>query len=285
MTARIRLAQLAWIVSATTAIACSGGTTTRTAGQGEPEPIKSPTPSPPPPIDAGPPPTPAGAAPPYSLGSLDAAGSIAGRVSSPALPSAPSSANACGTQTSPGLDRSHSGAVTGALVFIDGIRAGKPPGEAHPVDIGIRGCRFEPHLALLPRLGAELALHNDDPIRHELVVEWVGPEGSSAPERIASIPMPLEGQRFAITLDRPGLVRIECALHRGEIGWAFSPPHPYHAVSATGGRFELEGVAPGRYQVVAWHPPAGGDKPLRATMAVDVKPSEETEIDLVLGAP
>jgi hypothetical protein len=277
------LAQLAWI--ACSSIGCSGGTT-RPSGQGDHEPIKTPEPTPRPiAIDAGPPPTPPGAAPPYTIGSLDGAGSIAGRVSSPPLPAASASTSACGTQTAPGLDRSHSGAVTGALVFIDGIRAGKPPGDARPVDTGIRGCRFEPHLALLPRLGAELAIHNDDPIRHEIVVAWVGPDGASAPERLASIPMPLEGQRFAIPIDRPGLVRLECALHPGEIGWAFAPPHPYHAVSGTGGRFELDGVAPGRYEVVAWHPPIGGGAPLRASVAVEVKPGEETEIELVLAAP
>lgn len=233
------------------------------------------------------PPTPAGTAAPYLLAADGPRGVIGGLVTIEPPPAGksiipPSANTACGTPGAAMVALDPTGGVAGALVWLDGLDAGKPPPPAAPVELLLRDCRFPTGVTPLPRLGAELSIVNGDGIRHEPTVDHVG-DGTAAPRRLARLPMPLEGQRFGVTVADAGLVTIGCALHADEHAWAAAPRHPYFVATGPDGRYRLDGIPPGEYRLVGWHPPiVDGGAPLRGETTVTVSAEATAETPLTL---
>lgn len=245
---------------------CSGGT--RPASESANEPPRPLADRPPSADAAPPPPRPTG---PYVVTPGLESGQIAGMVTLANDPAAPAPAkNACGGRAAERLVRTPAGGVSGVLLWAD-VRKGRAQDEASTVDVALRGCRYEPAAAMVTRSGSRLRIANEDPIRHVFTVAYTGAGGGDAPEAIAEIPAPLEGQRFEVVLDRVGIFRLGCALHADERAWVAVPEHPYHVVSDADGRFTIDGVPAGTVRLVGWHPPiADGGRPLRGELAVDV---------------
>ena len=220
-------------------------------------------------VDAGPA-TPAGAVAPYHVIAVATPGTIAGRVVWPDAPAVVSAPSACPSPAPP--------AARAAVVWIDGIVAGKaPPAPPVPAASALRDCAFAPSLTLLARVDAPLALVNADPLRHEPTVETL----AGAPRLLARVPMPLEGQRFLVTPGVPGPLRLGCALHPGEQGWAFVAGNPYVTVADDAGGFRLDGVPTGHHHLLAWSPPLGaGAAPLVGEATVDLAAGAIVTVDL-----
>lgn len=73
-------------------------------------------------------------------------------------------------------------------------------------------------------------------------------------------------------------VRIGCVYHSTMRAWIYVFDHAHFAVTAADGKFRIENVPPGRYELVAVHP-AGA---LRRTIEVEVRAGETAEIDVSL---
>jgi plastocyanin len=79
------------------------------------------------------------------------------------------------------------------------------------------------------------------------------------------------GRSKAVRFDRPGIVRVFCEIHSHMSAYILIFAHRFFDVTDDEGRFRLEGVPPGTYNVIAWHeslpqvsrrivvPDAGGD--------------------------
>lgn len=52
-------------------------------------------------------------------------------------------------------------------------------------------------------------------------------------------------------------IQIGCSLHGWMRAWVFVVPHPWFAVSDTKGKFQIEGVPPGKYTLWLRHPDTG----------------------------
>jgi hypothetical protein len=69
-----------------------------------------------------------------------------------------------------------------------------------------------------------------------------------------NLPFPFVDQTVTRKMNNPGLVNVRC---NGGHVWMNAEmmvvPHPYYAVTDESGKFELDGVPPGHYQIVAWH--------------------------------
>ncbi|HZI64166.1 MAG TPA: carboxypeptidase regulatory-like domain-containing protein [Thermoanaerobaculia bacterium] len=158
----------------------------------------------------------------------------------------------CGKEpTLPRLVVGKAGGVANAVVWLEGIAAGKPWTNGHQVAVDQRGCSYQPHVAVVP-VGANLEIVNSDPVLHN-----VHARTHEAPRTVFNISLPLVGQRTPVDgkrLDEPGLMALSCeAGHPWMSGYLMVAAHPYYAVTGEDGSFTLEGVPPGTYTLRMWH--------------------------------
>ena len=71
-------------------------------------------------------------------------------------------------------------------------------------------------------------------------------------------------------------IRLGCVFHSAMRGWIFVFDHPYYLVTKPDGRFRIDNVPPGRYQLEMVHP-AGS---LAWSKTIVVRKSETTSIDI-----
>ncbi len=65
--------------------------------------------------------------------------------------------------------------------------------------------------------------------------------------------LPLQGDDSReLTVERPGVVRIYCSLHRNERALIYVSPSPYFSVIDSRGRYGIDDVPAGAYRLVLW---------------------------------
>lgn len=67
------------------------------------------------------------------------------------------------------------------------------------------------------------------------------------------------GESKHITFDRPGIVRVFCEIHSHMNAYILVFNHPYFAVTDEEGRYHIDNVPPGTYNVIAWHEGTSAD--------------------------
>jgi plastocyanin len=156
------------------------------------------------------------------------------------------------SKPNPRLVMSAAGGVRYAVVFLEGVRSGKRFDTSARVVLDQRACVYEPHVVLLP-VGGTLEIVNSDPILHNVHTYDLQKELTT----VFNIAQPLRGQRTplpASIFDGPGFYRATCdAGHPWMSAYIVVIGHPYYAVTDENGRYVLEGVPPGRYNVRMWH--------------------------------
>ncbi len=232
--------------------------------------------------------TPSGAEAPYALAPVDSEGHVAGagRISvkvewrEPAaeLLRSPGT-NDCGEPIAPAVSVHTLHGVRDTVVSLRNVARGRAPNPSGTVELAVRGCRLRPLVSVAPRIGAELAVTNDDERPHAVDLDLLG---SGEPVPIARIRMPLVGQRFAVVLDRPGIVRARVA-GRSAPAYVHVPAHPYVGLTNDKGTVEFAEVVPGTYTVIAWHRPlTEGGEPVTASAEVKVAAAEKSSVTIAL---
>jgi len=85
------------------------------------------------------------------------------------------------------------------------------------------------------------------------------------------------GRTKSVRFDRPGIVRVFCDIHSHMSAFILVFSHPFFAVTDDEGRYRIDGVPPGSYNIVAWNEGLTSDpKP------VTVPDGGATELDFVL---
>jgi hypothetical protein len=137
------------------------------------------------------------------------------------------------------------GGVANTVVYLKNISSGKAlvlPERRRSLDQ--RRCRYEPHILLVPQ-GSALDMKSSDAVLHTIHMDGVAS---------FNLPFPFANQTVSRTMNAPGVVNLRC---NGGHVWMNAEllvaPHPYYFVTDESGKFELDGVPPGRYQLVAWH--------------------------------
>jgi hypothetical protein len=85
------------------------------------------------------------------------------------------------------------------------------------------------------------------------------------------------GASKSVRFDRPGIVRVFCDIHSHMSAFVLVFGHRFFAVTDGEGRYQIDGVPPGAYTLVAWN-----DGQARETRAVTVPEAGAVEADFVL---
>jgi plastocyanin len=60
------------------------------------------------------------------------------------------------------------------------------------------------------------------------------------------------GRSKAVRFDKPGIVRVFCDIHSHMNAFILVFSHPFFAVADDEGRYRIDGIPPGTYNVIAW---------------------------------
>lgn len=132
------------------------------------------------------------------------------------------------------------------VVYLKGQIAGAAPsGYVANPEMTQRDTAFAPSVVAL-RVGGTVSFPNGDPFFHN-----VFSYSSAKSFDLGRYP---EGESKQVTFDQPGPVEVLCEVHDFMRGAIVVTENPYHAVVADDGTFTIEGVPPGEYTLVAWHP-------------------------------
>jgi plastocyanin len=130
-----------------------------------------------------------------------------------------------------------------------------------------RKCMFVPHVIGV-RAGQRIAFANSDATVHN-----THPTPRLNPEWNSSTAM--GGAPFVKAFSRPEqFIRVKCNHHPWERAFVGVFAHPFFAVSDHLGNYEIRGLPPGTYKLVAWHEKLGEEE-----MEITVRPGENRRID------
>jgi hypothetical protein len=203
---------------------------------------------------------------------------ITGRVLVKGTPPAPIKAKVradphCQAQHPDGLELSEfavsNGGLAEVLVYLKTGVKGTFAAPVTPALLDQKGCRYFPPM-LAVQAGQPVKVRNSDPTLHNVHFR---PRLNSE----INIGQPRVGMESTRTFGKPEvMVPIGCDVHPWMRAHMAVLSHPFFAVSGEGGRFEIRGVPPGRYEVEARHP-----KLEAASATVDVT-AGATTVDLTL---
>lgn len=128
------------------------------------------------------------------------------------------------------------------------VKASATSSTAMRAAIRQKGEEFLPHLVAVP-VGSTVEFPNDDPIFHN-----VFSLSRAATFDLGRYP---RGQSKSRTFSASGVVKVYCHLHSHMNAVIRVFDHPYFAIPDAQGRFRITDLAPGRYDVVAWHERVG----------------------------
>jgi len=156
---------------------------------------------------------------------------------------------ACGPVDGAGVRVAADRGVGGVLVYIEHVDVGRTmPRYAGAATVGgtiaMRGCALAPALQIVTPLPAALAIHGDA-TRAQLRVTQ--PSGVLAFE--------LEEAGRIVLQVEPGVTRIEAGDDSLGAAWVVAADTPYYAITDDRGRFRLDELATGSYDITVWRPP------------------------------
>lgn len=171
------------------------------------------------------------------------------------------------------------GLLSGTVIVLEGVRKGKPfqarsyagdppgggrftyaAGREGALEIRSKGCNFGPNAAVVM---AETAVEfvNEDPMTHTVHTYAVfGREGlihRTLHNRDLRAHSSMEETFTSQHLKQSQIVRIGCDRHEFMQNWLYVVESPYFAITGRDGRFVIDGVPPGSYDLIAWHPLLG----------------------------
>ncbi len=191
---------------------------------------------------------------------------------------------------------SRQGGLKDAIVLLEGIEAGKPFDVSVPL-IEARDCMFYPFMTIV-RNGHAVEVINMDPVMHDIQGYETSPEAGA--RVLFNTPLIMNhqhhrGDLHAMHNHAPGKSLIgpiylnkgrrtfymQCGFHAYMESWAMAVNNPYYAVTDADGKFVIDGIPPGAYQLVVWHPQTGPG----TTKSVIVQPDGKVVERLSLPAP
>jgi hypothetical protein len=128
------------------------------------------------------------------------------------------------------------------------------------------GCQYAPHIVGM-QVNQKLKVTNSDPTGHNVNAmpdKSKGNEAFNESQGPGAAPITKTFKRSEI------LVPVKCNQHPWMKAYIGVMKHPFFAVSKADGTFEIKGVPPGTYTLVAWQEKGGAGKGTEKTMQVTI---------------
>jgi hypothetical protein len=138
-----------------------------------------------------------------------------------------------------------SGHLGNVVVYLEDAPPAPVPNGLPPVVLDQVDCRYVPHVLAL-RIGQTLHVTSSDPTLHNVH----GPCTVNDPFNFALV---AAGQFKDLSFGEPEAFPIHCDVHPWMKAYVHVFAHPYFAVTASDGIFEIKNVPAGTYTLVASH--------------------------------
>ena len=187
----------------------------------------------------------------YMIHSLADAGGVGGTVTWKKPPAVRRLRSPCGEIDNPSLRVGPRGEAGGAIVYLEKIVAGRPlatMGSSRPLAVGgtveRAGCAVHPTTQVVSPVPTTITIY--DSRGGAAVVRGAG---------VDPIEVQLAAGGFRTVAIGPGVTQVTADDGRAAPAWIVAPGHPYFALTDDRGRFRIDDVVPGTYELVVWHPP------------------------------
>ncbi len=134
--------------------------------------------------------------------------------------------------------------LANVVVYIGGVSSSNPP-PGEPVVLDQKDCRYVPHV-LAMRAGQVLRIRSSDAEVHNV-------HSFSSDNPAFNVAMAKAGAEKDVLLQRPETFRVKCDVHPWMTGYVAVMTSNFFAVTKDDGGFEIKGLPPGSYELVAWH--------------------------------
>jgi hypothetical protein len=141
--------------------------------------------------------------------------------------------------------------IGGAIVWLEGIHAGKPLPSLRRYELTTRRCAARP-MTQGAIAGGMLDVQSMDPVTHRTRFVASGATIDVVDQSDAGQVVPT-----ATVLAHPGLVAVKCDVHPVTRAWIHVFDHPYFTVTKRDGTFTIDSVPPGDYRLAVWQPSLG----------------------------
>ncbi len=136
------------------------------------------------------------------------------------------------------------------FVQVKGTPAKEHPTPSEAVVIDQNGCMYTPRVVGV-MVGQTLQFKNSDGILHNV-------HGLPKENREFNVGMPPTLKTSDRTFNKPEpLFRVKCDVHPWMSSYVAVMTHPYFAISGRDGKFKIDNVPDGTYEVEAWHEKLG----------------------------
>jgi len=158
--------------------------------------------------------------------------------------------------------------LANVIVSISGVRTPARASASEAV-LDQKDCRFAPHVVAV-RAGQTLRIKNSDAEAHNV-------HGTPSDNAAFNVALATAGSSKDVSFTSPEVIRVKCDVHPWMTGYIDVFESEYFAVSSSDGSFEIKGLPPGSYELVAWHERFGElkktiqvtDGPLEANFAYE----------------
>ncbi len=157
--------------------------------------------------------------------------------------------------------------VANVVVTVLGAKGGKFASQK--VELDQKGCRYTPHVVVVPTTG-QLDILNSDGILHNIhTYSTANPSINKAQPKFKKV--------LTEKFSKPEIIKAACDAHAWMTGWVVATDHPFVAVTDEKGHFTIKDVPAGNYKVEIWHETLG-----KQVKEVSVKAKEEAKLTVEL---
>ena len=131
-----------------------------------------------------------------------------------------------------------------AVVMLEPASGHLPVSPMSGVQIAQVQRQFSPQVTVVT-VGTPVAFPNNDTVRHHVY--------SFSQIKTFELKLYAGVPAAPVVFDKPGIAVLGCDIHDHMVAWVVVVDTPLHARSAASGRAQIDGVAPGNYQLRVWH--------------------------------